>query len=153
MKKFLLPLLALALSATAASAQAGPPQDGGGHPQRTPEEMAARQTEGLTRQLGLSADQSAKVQPILLARDQEMMAMRGQIMSGTADRSQLRDQMMAGRAKYDDQLKAVLTPDQFAKMQTLEASRRQRGPGAPDMPDGKVKKKDGKLKIKAKTDS
>jgi len=152
MKKFLLPLLALALSATAASAQAGPPQDGG-RPRRTPEEMAARQTEGLTKQLGLSADQSAKVQPILLARDQEMMAMRGQMQAGTADRRQLRDQMMAGRAKYDDQLKAVLTPDQFAKMQTLEASRRQRGPGAMEMQDGKVKKKDGKLKIKAKTDS
>ena len=151
MKKFLLPLLALALSATAATAQTTPDQTGG-RPQRTPEEMAARQTQGLTQQLGLSADQAAKVQQILLARDQEMVAMRGQMQAGTADRQQLRQQMMAGRTKYDDQLKAVLTPDQYAKMQTLQASRRQRG-GMQLPQEGKVKAKDGKVKIKAKTDA
>lgn len=151
MKKFLLPLLALALSATVAAAQTTPDQ-AGGRPQRTPEEMAARQTQGLTRQLGLSADQSAKVQQIMLARDQEMMAMRGQMQAGTADRQQMRQQMMAGRTKYDDQLKAVLTPDQYAKMQAMQANRRQRG-GMQLPEDGKVKAKDGKLKIKAKTDA
>ncbi|TDN40387.1 hypothetical protein E4631_11410 [Hymenobacter sp. UV11] len=150
MKKFLLPLLALALSATAASAQTTPDQ-ADSRPQRTPEEMAARQTQGLTKQLGLSADQSAKVQQIMLARDQDMMTMRGQMQAGTGDRKQMREQMMAGRAKYDDQLKAVLTPEQFTQMQTLQANRRQRGADA--MQDGKVKTKDGKVKIKAKTDS
>ena len=45
----------------------------------------------------------------------------------------------------------MLTPGQFTKMQTMEASRRQRG--ADMMPDGKVKDKDGKMKIKTKTDS
>ncbi|WP_151088216.1 hypothetical protein [Hymenobacter baengnokdamensis] len=145
MKKFLLPLLAFALSATAASAQDG------GRPQRTPEEMAARQMQGLTKQLGLSADQSAKVQPVLLARDQEMMAMRAQMQAGTADRAQLRSQMQANRTKYEDQLKAILTPEQFTQMQTLEANRRQRGGEV--LPEGKVKEKDGNLKIKTKTDS
>jgi protein CpxP len=152
MIKFLLPLLALALSATAASAQAGSPQ-GGGRPQRSPEEMAARQTEGLTKQLGLSADQSAKVQQIMLARDQEMMAMRGQMQAGTGDRKQLREQMMAGRTKYEDQLKAVLTPDQFTKYTAMQANRRERGQGMAMPKDGKVKAKDGKVKIKAKTDA
>lgn len=151
MKKFLLPLLAFAFSATAASAQTGPPQ--GGRPQRTPEEMAARQTEGLTKQLGLSADQSAKVQQIMLARDQEMLAVRGQRQAGTGDRKQMRAQMMAGRTKYDDQLKAVLTPDQYTKYTAMQANRRERGRGL-DLPkDGKVKAKDGKVKIKAKTDA
>ncbi len=152
MKKFLLPLLALALSTTAASAQMAPGQDGG-RPQRTPDEMAARQTQGLTKQLALSAEQTAKVQQIMLARDQEMLAMRGQMQAGTADRSQMRDQMMAGRAKYDDQLKAVLTPDQFTKYTTMQANRRERGPRGLDMQDGKGKKKDGKTKVKVKTDS
>ncbi|MVN77314.1 hypothetical protein GO988_13345 [Hymenobacter sp. HMF4947] len=150
MKKFLLPLLALALSATAASAQAGPPQDGS---RPTPEAMAARQTEGLTKQLGLSTEQSAKVQQIMLSRDQEMMAMRGQMQAGT-DRSQLREQMQANRAKYDDQLKQVLTSDQFTKYTTMMANRRERGRGAAEeMQDGKVKAKNGKVKIKAKADS
>ena len=152
MKKFLLPLLALALSATAASAQAGPPQDGGTRP--TPEAMATRQTEGLTKQLGLSADQAAKVQQIMLDRDKDMLAMRGQMQAGT-DRAQFRDQMQANRTKYDDQLKAVLTPDQLTKYTAMMANRRQRGPGGrpDDVQDGKVKAKDGKVKIKAKTDS
>lgn len=152
MKKFLLPLLALALSATAASAQTTPDQ-GGGRPQRTPDEMAARQTQGLTQQLGLSTDQAAKVQQILLARGQEMQAMRGQMQAGTADRQQMREQMLAGRTKYDDQLKAVLTPDQFAKMQTLQANRRERGRDMAVPQEGKVKAKDGKVKIKTKTDA
>lgn len=151
MKKFLLPLLALALSATAASAQTGPGL--GGRPQRTPEEMATRQTEGLTKQLGLSADQSAKVQQIMLARDQEMMAMRGQMQAGTGDRQQMREQLMAGRTKYEDQLKAVLTPDQFTKYTAMQANRRERGRGMNMPKEGKVKAKDGKVKIKAKTDA
>ena len=151
MKKLLLPLFALVLSATAASAQTTP-QDGG-RPRHTPEEMATRQTEGLTKQLGLSADQSAKVQQIMLDRDKEMMAMRGQMQAGT-DRSQMRDQMQANRAKYDDQLKQVLTADQFTKYTAMQANRRQRGGGGPGMKDGKMKSKDGKVKIKAKsTDS
>jgi protein CpxP len=155
MKKFLMPLLALALTATAAAAQDAPPQGGPGQngPRPTPEAMATRQTEGLTKQLGLSPDQSSKVQQILLARGQEMMAMRGQMQAGT-DRRQLREQMQANRAKYDDQFKQVLTPDQYGKFTAMEASRRQRGPGRPDEVDGKVKQKDGKVKIKAKsTDS
>ncbi len=149
MKKFLLPLLAIALSATAASAQTTPaPADG--RATRTPEEMAARQTEGLTKQLTLSADQSVKVQQIMLDRDKQMLALRSQMQAGT-DRSQLREQMQATRAKSDDQLKQVLTPEQFTQYTALQASRRQHGFGGADMPDGKVKAKDGKVKIKAKT--
>lgn len=149
MKKFLLPLLAFALSATAASAQMAPGQDGG-RPQRTPEEMASRQTQGLTKQLGLSADQSTKVQQIMLARDQEMMAMRGQMQAGTGDRKQMREQAMAGRVKYDEQLRAVFTPDQLAKYNTMQTNRRERGM---EMKAGKMKKKDGKVKIKAQAAS
>ena len=126
MKKFLLPLLVLALSATAASAQTAPAQ-AAGRAQRTPDEMATRQAQGLAKRLNLSADQSAKVQQIMLARDQEMQTMRGQLQAGTGDRKQLREQMMAGRTKYDDQLKAVLTPEQLTQYNTLEAGRRERG--------------------------
>jgi len=152
MKKFLMPLLALALTVTAAVAQDAPSQSGPGQngPRPTPEAMAARQTEGLTKELVLSPDQSAKVQQILFARGQEMMALRGQMQPGSG-RRQLRDQMQANRAKYDDQFKQVLTPDQFGKFTAMEASRRQHGPGRPDEAAGKVKQKDGKVKIKAKS--
>jgi protein CpxP len=89
----------------------------------------------------------------MLARDQEMLAMRGQLQAGTGDRKQMREQMMAGRTKYEDQLKAVLTPDQFTKYTAMQANRREHGRGMALPKEGKVKAKDGKVKIKAKTDA
>ena len=169
MKKFLFPLLAVcALTVGTAAAQTTTPttdgpgngmQRGGGYGrmQGSPEEMAKRQAERMTQELGLSADQTAKVQQILLARGQEMQAMRGQ---ATGDRSQMREQMQASRTKYDTQFKEVLTADQYTKYTSMEGSRMQRGGGpgmgGPGMSDAKLEKmkaksKDGD-KIKAKGD-
>ena len=108
--------------------------------------MADHQAKRLGKELNLSADQSAKVQQIMTARAQEMQALRA---DGSARPS--REQMQANRAKYDDQLKQVLTSDQFTKYTTLAANRHRH---SGDRPDGKLKAKDGKLKIKNKpTDS
>lgn len=152
MKKHLFPLLAaLALAVGAAQAQTTTPPQEGGRSQRSPEQMAARQTERLTQALGLSADQAPRVQQIMAARGQEMQAMRGQMQSGTS-RDQLRDQMQANRAKYDAQFKEVLTADQYTKYTALQAERMQRGgrgPGQDDDAKGKVKVKGDKLKVKA----
>jgi Spy/CpxP family protein refolding chaperone len=143
MKKFLLPLLAAVAISFSAAAQAAPPQEGG-RPRHSPQEMADHQAQRLSKELNLNADQSAKVAQILTARTQDMQAMRGQ--QPATDRQQMRAQMQANRAKYDDQLKQVLTPEQLTKYTALEASHR-RGPG---LKDGKLKAKDGKLKMKAK---
>lgn len=140
MKKFLLPLLAAVAISFSASAQVTPPQEGG-RPRRSPQETAGRQAQRLSKELNLSADQSAKVQQLLAARTQEMQAQRA---SGRARPT--REQRQASRANYDDQLKQVLTPEQFTKY-TAMAANRHHGPG---MKDGKVKAKDDKLKIKAK---
>ena len=102
--------------------------------------MAAHQAKRLGKELSLSTDQSAKVQEIMAARAQEMQALRAD-----ASTRPTREQMQANRAKYNDQLKQVLTPEQFAKYTTLAANRHH-GHG---MPDGKFKAKDGKLKLKA----
>jgi protein CpxP len=143
-KKFLLPLLAVVAISFSAAAQTTPPQKGEHH-RRSPQEMADHQTKRLGKELSLSADQSAKVQQIMTARAQEMQALRA---DGSARPS--REQMQANRAKYDDQLKQVLTPDQFTKYTTLAANRH----GGHSMKDGKLKAKDGKFKMKAKpTDS
>ncbi|MBH8567769.1 hypothetical protein KB206_02670 [Microvirga sp. STS02] len=162
MKKFLFPLLAIcALTVGTAAAQtpttspdAGAMQ-GRGRMQGNPDEMAKRQADRMTQELGLNADQTAKVQQILLARGQEMQAMRGQARDA-GNRDQMREQMQAGRAKYDAQFKEVLTADQYTKYTTMQADRMNRGGGpgrdmdATDVKKMKAKSTDGdKIKVKA----
>jgi hypothetical protein len=163
MKKYLLPLFAAfaftvgtaAAQTTTTTTDAGAMQGrGNGRQQGSPDEMAKRQSERMTQELGLNADQTAKVQQILLARGQEMQSMRGQ---GGGDRSQMREQMQTSRAKYDAQFKDVLTADQYTKYTAMEADRTNRGggrgmggPGADaGIEKAKAKTVDGdKLKIK-----
>ena len=127
---------------------------GYGRTQGSPDEMAKRQAERLTKELGLTADQTTKVQAILLARTQEMQAMRGQARDG-GDRSQMREQLLAGRAKYDAQFKAVLTPDQYTKYTAMQADRMEnardmRAGNNSDVKKRKAKTTDGdKVKVKA----
>ena len=157
MTKFLLPLLAaFALTIGAATAQTTTPGDAGamqgrGRMQGNPDEMAKRQAERMTQELGLNADQTTKVQQILLARGQEMQAMRGQ---GGGNRDQMREQMQANRTKYDAQFKEVFTADQYTKYTAMESSRMNRGGkgkgGDVNIDKMKVKSKDGdKVKVKA----
>jgi Spy/CpxP family protein refolding chaperone len=142
-KKFLLPLLAVVAISFSAAAQTTPPQKGD-HPRRSPQEMAQHQAKRLSKELSLTADQSTKVEQIMAARAQEMQALRAD-----ASTRPTREQMQANRAKYSDQLKQVLTPEQFAKYTTLAANRHH-GHG---MKDGKLKAKDGKLKLKANSNA
>ena len=115
MKKSFLLLAAAGLLATAPSfAQT--------QPTRTPEQRAERQTENLTRQLGLTPDQAAKVERILQAQRQEAQALRQQ---NGGDRRALAQSLKAGRAKYDEQLRAVLSPDQYTKYNQLRDERRE----------------------------
>ena len=156
MNKSLLPLFAaFALTIGTAAAQTTTPAPGDGRgrmEQRSPEDMAKRQSERMSTELGLSADQTTKVQQILVARGQEMQAMRGQA-KDAGNRDQMREQMQANRAKYDAQFKEVLTADQYTKYTSMEANRMQRGGGpGQGMKDGKMKMKttDGdKVKVKA----
>ena len=168
MKNHLFPLLAicaLTVGTTAAQSTATRPDGtagaidgrGNGRMQGTPDEMAKRQAERMTQEFGLTAGQTAKVQQIMLARGQEMQAMRGQARDA-GNRDQMREQMQASRTKYDTQFKEVLTADQYTKYTAQQADRMSRGPG-PGMPDGmdgnldkmKNKSADGdKVKIKTK---
>lgn len=158
MKKSLFPLLAaFALTIGTAAAQTTTPADAGamqgrGRMQGNPDEMAKRQAERMTQELGLNADQTTKVQQILLARGQEMQAMRGQARDA-GNRDQMREKMQTGRAKYDAQFKEVLTADQYTKYTTMQADRMNRGGGpgldGVDVKKMKAKSVDGdKIKIK-----
>ncbi|MBF9236699.1 hypothetical protein I2I05_04765 [Hymenobacter sp. BT683] len=163
MKTYLLPLLAaFALTVGSAAAQTAPPTPptagpmqgrGPGRSQGTPEEMAARQSQRMTQELGLTADQTARIQQILLARTQEIQSMRGQGRDAS-NRDQMRTQMEASRTKYEAQFKEVLTADQYTKYTAMQADRMKRGggPGRGYSQGGdveKVKIKGDKVKIKA----
>jgi Spy/CpxP family protein refolding chaperone len=152
-------LAAFALTAGAASAQTTPTsssmghqghmgQRGQGRMNMTPEQHADMQAQRLTKQLGLSADQTTQVRAIALAEAQEMKTTRDQAMAST-DRKAGMEQMKATRDKYDTQLKAVLTPEQATKYAALRDQKMDKREGA--MKDGKLKVKEGKVKAKMKS--
>ncbi|AII50886.1 hypothetical protein [Hymenobacter sp. APR13] len=139
MKKMLVLLAAVIVSASAASAQTTPTSRmGAGRMQdaaRTPEQRAEMQTKRLTQQLGLSADQSAKVQTIALAENQELQALRGKYASA-ANRKGAGQELKAVQEKYDAQLKSVFTAEQYAKYTQMREDRQE-------------KRKEGRIKQKS----
>ena len=126
MKKMLLLLAGMALLAGSAAAQTSttPMQRPvgarmqQGPDQRTPEQHAA----ALTKQLGLSAEQTEQVRQLEESRRQEMQAMRGQMQAG-GDRTAMRQNMETMRTKYDTQFKGILSADQYAKYGQLQQNR------------------------------
>lgn len=164
MKKMLVLLAAFALTAGAASAQTttesgtmgqgqyGRGQGRGQMMNMTPEQRADMQAQRLTKQLGLSAEQTEKVKQMELARVQEMQAMRGQASAG-GDRETMRQNMQAMRTKYDTQLKGILTADQYTQYSQLQQDRMNGRMGGGQMNgqmnDQKVKTKKDKTKAKS----
>lgn len=79
----------------------------------------------LQERLKLTPDQAAKAQPILQERMTKMRALRDEAKGG-GDRAALRDKMQAIRQQTSDQLKPILSEEQFAewtKMQTERGGR------------------------------
>ena len=114
----------------------GQPAPKAGHkPGKTPAQKADHKAAKMAKELGLNADQENKVEQILLAENTEMKALHDQ----AAGSHGMSPAMKTARAKYDGQLKAVLTPEQFAKLQAHRAEHR----------DDKMKEHGGKMKAKS----
>jgi protein CpxP len=136
MKKSLLLLAAMAF-ATAGFAQTttAPTQlpthrvhrmgQGQGTP-KTPEQRADHHTAMLTKKLALTADQQPKVRQILLAQAQEGQALRAKY-PAKEQRQAHRQEMKAGRAKYQAQLQAVLSADQYGKLTAMQKGHHHKG--------------------------
>ena len=107
--------------------QQGPPQGGRGM-RMDPSRRAAM----LQRRLGLTDDVTAKVTDIFTAGTAKMEALRS---NSSLSREEMRSQMMAIHSDETSQVKALLTADQAAKYDEMEAHRRDRGMGGPP-PDG-----------------
>ena len=116
--------LALALSCGAVFAQSNDSQqapdaqaqDGApmhhGHHHPNPH----KQAEMLSRKLNLTPDQTAKVEPILAARDQQMQGLWQNSQLTLQDRHQ---QMRSINEQSEQQLSGVLSPDQMAQLKTM----------------------------------
>ncbi len=130
MKRIILPLsLALSLSCGAAFAQQTDPA-------QTPQQQAPatqgyrhhapdpqRQAEHLSKKLNLTADQTAKIEPILAQRDQQMQALWQNQQLTPQDRHQ---QMRSINQAAEQQMAGVLSPDQMAQLKAMRHHGRHR---------------------------
>ena len=125
MKKLLVLLAPLALAARPTLAQmpasAGPAAVAA--PTRSPDQQADRRAQYYAKQLGLTADQQTRLEPILLAQRQELLALRDK-MPADGRRRGMGQGLKAAQAKYNDQIKAVLTPEQFTKFEQMRDEQR-----------------------------
>ena len=124
MKNLLLGLAALGLSAGAAFGQA-PVKTTGSDANQTalherlqagpkPGQKATHKAGKMAEELGLSADQETRLKQLLLARQQETAALKAKY---GADKKAARPALQAARARYQAQLKALLTPAQYARFE------------------------------------
>ena len=119
MKKVIAMLFAAALSATALQAQ----DKIRNHDNKSPEEKAKMKTERLDKKLDLTDNQEAKVEQIFLTSAQKMAQLKAQ--KGN-DKKAMGQEFKAIRENTNQQLKAVLTADQWAKKEKLEAERKEK---------------------------
>jgi len=70
----------------------------------------------LSKQLNLTADQTAKIEPILASRDEKLAALKS---SDQTDPKSLHKQMHAIQRDTQQQLAGVLTPEQVEQMKSM----------------------------------
>jgi periplasmic protein CpxP/Spy len=125
-------LLAWNVALRAADTNTPPARPAAGAPppgQRPPGFRGGFNLDQLSQQLNLTDDQKTKVKPILEARDKKLAELHGE--TGLS-RDEIRTKAQAIRAEITEQMKAVLTAEQFEKWQKLVAPRTRPGPP----PDG-----------------
>ena len=101
--------LALSLSFGAASAQGTAPGSPDASTQAAPGEH-------LARQLNLTPDQTAKIEPILASRDQQVEALRANQQLTPQDRHQ---QMRSIIEQSEQGMSSILSPDQMAQLKAM----------------------------------
>ena len=88
----------------------------------------AERQEKLYAELGLSAAQKTKMEEIQQGTRSKMQAMRAEMRDGSTDRTVMRDKMQAIRNSEVDEIKKILTEEQFTKYEkTLEERKARRG--------------------------
>jgi Spy/CpxP family protein refolding chaperone len=102
--------------------QMGPGGMGGGN--FDPAAFVDRQMEELKEGLQLSDEQEKQVREIITAGFETMRQAREEMQDG--DREAMREKMQAMREEQTQKIKAVLSEEQFAKYEQIQAERRER---------------------------
>jgi len=111
-KKLLVILFAIMMGVSVA-AQANEGKHGKGH--QTPEERAKKQTEMMKQQLQLNETQATQVEQI----NAKYAAQSDQL------KQEVKDKMKAQGSQKNAELKAVLTPEQYAKLEQIRKDRKE----------------------------
>ena len=96
--------------------------------QQTPEGMVARRVQYLTEELALTPEQQTRLQPILLAQREQLQTLRGGRVTNGRRYGSPQD-LKNAESKFDEQLKAVFTPEQFAKYTQMKVDQAGKLPG------------------------
>jgi hypothetical protein len=78
-------------------------------------------TERMSKRLGLSADQKAKVHTLNLEKARKMSAFKEK---RATDRKKAVEEAKAYRQNWDQELKAILTTDQYAQLRKEKAEKK-----------------------------
>lgn len=88
---------------------------------RTPEERAAKQTEMMTKELGLTESQASRIKVINLEAAQRMESLRA---ANETDKKKIIEQKKAINTDRLNSLKAVLNAEQIAKYEEIKAQKK-----------------------------
>jgi periplasmic protein CpxP/Spy len=86
---------------------------------KTPEERAEHQSQRLTKELSLSADQTTKVKAVLLQKEQQEEVIKNKYVNAT-DKKAEHTEMKTLREQKEAELKQIFTPDQFTKYEAMK---------------------------------
>lgn len=89
--------------------------------QRSPEEIAARKTERMQRELDLSGEQLATIRDINAQHASRIAAIR---LDSAREKEIVRSEVRSIRLKHQEEIAKVLTPEQKTKWETLKKERR-----------------------------
>ena len=93
---------------------------------KSPTQKADRHAGKMAKELGLNADQEAKVEQLLLARQQESAALKTK--HGTNKKAG-RPEMKAAHDRYEAQFKTILSAEQYAKFQLKKTEHHDKAKG------------------------
>lgn len=90
---------------------------------KTPQQKAGNQTQKWTKDLGLSPDQSSKIQPILLQQATQIDAIKAKYPSET-DKKVKHNEIKAVHEQTDAALQQIFTPEQYTQYTSIKAQKK-----------------------------